>query len=537
MKYYLILIAVFIMQNVQANIVINEVLSNEPGTTRSLEWIELYNNSDSSLLLSDYTLVINSDTVFLPARFIEVKSYIIICKKLYSTSGEASFESYWGNGSNVWGDTEYEAQVAEPLEASFSLLNSSDTIYLEQEQNIVSSFGWDESGEDGVSWERKFVDSTLILQSKSNIHATPGYINSITLVQRDLAIESVSVRLENFTPIYTFTISNRGLTDISDGILSIYDSTQSVLLQALDLPIVLSDSMIFVETSFACNINHMYASCNALLITPQDVRRSNDSLIFTAVSQEYPPILISEFLANPQGDKQTEWIEIQNRSNEQIDLQNWFIGDALKENQIVSEQYIMSPNQYIVLTKSKDEFLFEYPQYNGVVIKLNSWASLNNDGDIIRLQDSYHVLADTYNYNLLYDENYTVCRDLQSDSYQWGRSSEPNGTPGYENILFQIDNSIKINLSSKYISPDGDGHEDNVVIDLDVLFSEKYTLKLYDVNGNIVKLFFDSKEYIPNQIVWDGLNDKNERLPIGIYVLYLSTEDGHSTKETIVIAR
>ena len=537
MKYYLILIAVFIVQNVQANIVINEVLSNEPGTTRSLEWIELYNNSDSSLLLSDYTLVINSDTIFLPARFIEAESYIIICKKLYSTSGEASFESYWGNGSNVWGDTEYESQKSEPIEALFSLLNSSDTIYLEQEQNIVSSFGWDESGEDGVSWERKFADSTLILQSKSNIHATPGYINSITLVQKDLAVESVSVILENLTPLYTFTISNRGLTDIDNGMLYIYDSANTALLQVLELPMVLSDSMTFVETSFECNSNHMYTSCNALLITPQDVRSSNDSLIFTAVSYEYPPILISEFLANPQGDKQTEWIEIHNRSNEQIDLQNWLIGDALRVNQICRQQIFIEPNQYVVLAKSQADFLNEYLQFDGIVLELDSWASLNNDGDIIRLQDNYHILAGKYNYNLLYDENYTVCRDLQSDSYQWGRSSEPNGTPGYENILFQIDNSIKINLSSKYISPDGDGYEDNVVIGLDVPLSDKYTLKLYDVSGNIVKLFYDNKQYIPNQTVWDGLDDKNERLPIGIYVLYLSTEEGESTKETIVIAR
>ncbi len=537
MKYYLFLLFLFLANQVHANLVINEVLSNEPGTSRSLEWIELYNNSDSSLLLSDYTLLINSDTIILPDSFIDAKSYIVICKKLYSTSGELSFESYWGNGSNVWGDTEYESQTAEPIVASFSLLNSSDTIYLKQQYNVVSSFGWAESGEDGVSWERKFADSTLILQSKSNMHATPGYINSITLVQRDLAVEFVSVEMKDFVPYYTFTLSNRGLTDISDGKLYIYDSSLSVVLQVLDLPIVLSDSMAFVETSFERNANQMYISCNALLVTPQDVRSSNDSLIFTAVSQEYPPIIISEFLANPHGDKQTEWIEINNRSNDQVDLQNWRIGDALKLNPIILEQYIMSPNQYIVLTKSKNDFLFEYPQFEETVIELDSWASLNNDVDNISLQDSYNILSDKYSYNLLYDNNYTVSRNLQSDSYQWGRSSEPNGTPGYENELFQIHNSMKINLSSKYISPDGDGYEDNVVISFDVPLSEKYTLKLYDVKGNIVKLFYDNEQYIPNQIVWDGLDDRNERLPIGIYIFYLSTEEGLSTKETIVIAR
>lgn len=539
MRYYLVLLFLIITQTANANLIINELLSNEPGQSTSLEWIELYNNSESPQQLADYTIVLNSKIILLPTQILEPHSYIIVCKNLFSADSEVSFESYWGNGSNVWGDSEYETTTSEPIEASFSLLNDSGTVLLMQHENIVSSFRWEEKGEDGISWERKFVDSAIIAQSKSTAQSTPGYLNSITLVQKDLAVESVSVVMENFIPLYTFTIANRGQTDIDDCVMHIYDSTLTTLLNSYSVSLVPSDSIQKVEIALELLSEQMYESLVAVVATPSDVRSSNDSLSFIAVSSSYPPILISEFLANPQGTNQTEWIEIYNRSLEDVDLQNWFIGDALNVYPMTLEPFFIAPNQYIVLTKSVNDFLIENSQFDGIAIELEKWAVLNNDVDKIRLVDVNDIEADNYSYSTLYDDNYTVSRELNSNLYQWGRTSEPNGTPGYKNDLFETHNreSVYINLSSKYISPDGDGFEDKVIIDIDVPQSSSYTLKLYDINGNIVKTFFSDRNYIPNQLEWDGLSDNNARLPIGIYILYLTTKEGISTKETIVIAR
>ena len=539
MKQLVVILIILFFQSAQANLMINEVLSNEPEGFTSLEWIELYNNSNTTQQLSEFTLVVDSNTIILPALLIEPDSYIIICKKLFSINNETSFESYWSNGSKVWGDTEYELTIVEPIVLSFSLLNDSGTIQLLQQGIVVSSFKWDEKSDDGTSWERKSTDSALIAQSKSFSKSTPGILNSITLVQKDLAIESVDVLVEDFIPVYTFTISNRGLTEINDGVLNIYDSTQSILVQSVSVPLIVSDSAIQLEISFQFSSIELYEPLVAIVETSQDFRSANDTLHFIAVSNQYPPIIISEFLANPQLGKTTEWIEIYNRSSQSVDLQDWYIGDALKLNQIISEPFILEPNNYVVLVKSEIDFLTEYPLFDELIIEPESWAILNNESDRIRLQDNFLITADTYYYTSLFDKNYPIAREIQNKTYQWGRASEQNGTPGYDNTLFETeaDNQVEIKLSSKYISPDGDGFEDRVVISLKVPLSESYTLKIYNLDGNLVKTIFSNKKLISNQITWDGFGDNNSQLPIGIYILYLSTKDGLHAKETIVIAR
>ncbi len=539
MKYLAIILALLFASSVHANLIVNELLANEPGGFTTLEWIELFNDSDSSLELSEYLLVVNSDTLLLPAVTVPANSYQLICRKLFAPIDESSFEAYWGDGSQVWGDSDFESKIREPIEISFSLPNDKGEVLLLQQENIVSTLNWETNSDDGFSWERKFVDSSLILQSKSQTNSTPGYINSVTLVEYDIAIEMVSVFIEGFKPFYRFQITNRGLGDINDGVLYISDSTTLVPMFSFQVPSIASDTTIEFEISFAVSSAGMYQPFIAIIESSTDLRSSNDSLFFTAVSQSYPPLIVSEFLANPQQEKETEWIEIQNRSSEIIDLQNWLIGDALKLNQIAVDSIYLAPNQYLVLTKSRDSFLFEYPLFGGTLIELASWAGLNNDSDKIRLQYNFGILADNYFYNSLYDSNYTVGRDIINETYTWGRSSEQYGTPGIENKLFNyhVDENVEIRLSSKYISPDGDGFEDNIIIAIDVPLSESYTLKLYDINGNVAKTFFEEREYVSNNIVWDGFGDNNARLRVGIYILYLTTDFGKSAKETIVIAR
>ncbi len=531
MKIKTLVIILLLSQSLSAKLIINEVLSNEPASSTTLEWIELYNDSNSSVQLSEYTLVVDTNTILLPALFIEPNSYIIICKRLFSIANEPSFESYWGNDSKIWGDTDYELAIVEPIEVSFSILkNDTGTIQLLQQGNLVSFFKWEEKSEDGTSWERKFPDSAIILQSESFSKSTAGFMNSITLEKRDLAIEFVDIILDNFVPIYTFTISNRGLTSIEDGVLLI-DQLQ------FELPYLMSDSSLIINVNLDTDQSSLYKQQTAIVYTMDDNRTSNDTLVFTTVSNQYPPLILSEFLANHDENRKIEWIEIYNRSDEEVDLVNWSVGDEIKAYPITIESFILLPNQYVVIVKSANDFIDEYPLFVGDFIVPLSGATLNNDNDAVRLVDNFNIMADILTYTDLYDDNYTMSRELFDIAYAWGRSSESKGTPGYENEIFQLSNVVDINLSSKYISPDGDGYEDNVTIEVVVTDSKNYTLKIYDVNGNMVISLYDEVAYISNSIEWDGRSDNDEKLPIGIYILYLSTDDGLSTKETIVIAR
>ena len=538
MKQIICIIYLFLSQSVAADLIINEVLSNEPGSFTSLEWIELYNDSDSSIDLSDYNLVISNDTIMFNSTIIQADEYFILCRKLYSQSTETSFESYWGNNSQTWGDSPFEQNLAEPIEVSFSLSNSQGVIQLLKQQMIISTFSWEQSGGDGFSWERKFVDSNYVAQSVSKSSSTPGFLNSISLLPLDISIDSVEIEMIDFVPYYKFKITNRSNSFIDNALLQIIDSTNAVV-HSMQLSSVLPDTNTQFETSFSFESNSYYQSFTAVVDLIGDMRVSNDSLQFQGVSSQYPPLILSEFLANPEGKDSSEWIEVYNRSSEIIDISEWQIGDAKSLTPMTPEPFYIYPNKYFIIVNDFDNFMEQNIFVSAIIIGNGNWGKLNNDGDIIRLADTLNIIADTYSYTNTYDGNYTIARNIPDNLSQWGRSAVSKGTPGHENDLFEYtqDGKIQMHLSSKYISPDNDGFEDNLTIELSVPKSESYTLKLYDINGQIVKTFVEDENLISQSIGWNGKGDNNKKLPVGIYILYLTTSDGNSSKETIVIAR
>ena len=54
-----------------------------------------------------------------------------------------------------------------------------------------------------------------------------------------------------------------------------------------------------------------------------------------------------------------------------------------------------------------------------------------------------------------------------------------------------------------------------------------------------VKTFYDKITTLMDEftINWNGLSDSGERLPIGIYILYVEGDGAVSKKKTLVIAR
>ena len=175
--------------SVFSTIIINEVMSNEPGSSTSLEWIELYNNSASQAFINTHTLVVGSDTVlFSPTLRLAPFEYYIICRKLIGDASSPGFETRWGDSSGFWGDTPFESSIQIPQAAAISLLNSGGTIRLyDAFPNLVSEFTWSSSGKDGTSWERTFVDASQREQSVDQQGCTAALVDSLALLANDLS--------------------------------------------------------------------------------------------------------------------------------------------------------------------------------------------------------------------------------------------------------------------------------------------------------------------------------------------------------------
>ena len=538
-KQILILIFICLATAAHAELQINEVLVNEPGGFTSLEWIELYNNSESYVNLVDYKIVYKEDTISLPDHFLAPDLYFILCKKLYAASSGTSFESYWGNNSGIWGDDPFEQQIAEPFEISITLSNQGGVLQLRKNGNELSYLFWPSAGDDGYSWERKNAAIITAVQSVSKNYSTPGYHNSISLSQRDLSIDSVFIHLDNNIPKYNFSITNRGVNSFLAGVVSLYDSSH-IYIESVYLPSLMSEETVIVEYEPKNMSQALYQFLYAVIdLSPPDDRAENDTISLMGVGASYPPLLITEFIANPEYLNWSEWIELYNRSDEIIDLADWQIGDESGLNLISGSSYLLEPGAYIVLVQSIYDYDMRFPGRDFPVIEPDSWAQLNNSSDVVRLVDPFGIEADRFEYYSVFSNNYTWSRKNQQPNSSWGRSSDKYGTPGKDNILFlESENSqLKLSVSSKYISPDNDGYQDEIEIVVEMPDASEYTIKIYNKFGRIVKTFYDNEPVISSYITWNGMSDDGERLPIGIYIIYAEAANFSHAKETIVIAR
>ncbi len=164
------------------NVFINEIMPDPEGSDSDYEWVEIYNKSELEVNISscyiDY-LPFPNNTIIKP------REYLVVAKDLLDKDNDnQSFETYWGDSSGVWGDSDNENYDA--VQINISLKNSDD--YLEFKcgdyVNIVSwknsisgqSISLTESGE--------WVYDSLVTPGRENI-------KSSSQMGRDILISEV----------------------------------------------------------------------------------------------------------------------------------------------------------------------------------------------------------------------------------------------------------------------------------------------------------------------------------------------------------
>ncbi|MBK7140596.1 MAG: lamin tail domain-containing protein [bacterium] len=528
--------------SLNAGVLVNEALVNEPGTSVTLEWIEIFNDSSEALELNRCVLVVDGTNISLNGYgFLPANSYMIFCRRLIGTAGSPGFETVWGDSSGLWGDTPEEAGLR-IAEETFSLPNNGGFIRLYLVSTLLSELTWSDIGGDGYSWERISASNDAGVNSVDPTGSTPGRTNSVSPVSLDLELDSV------------WTNSSIGGADISVAIFNRGDDTakvQSILLyrrQATDS----TDTQDTILTQaieplgpgrrdtlqFTLEESGIYAQIG-LRLSPDD-RTANNNAFIRVTGQAYPPLILSEFLPDPAIPLGSEWVELHNISDTTINLAGWKIGDELNLREIVPSSTPVFPGERLVIAQDSLEFRSFYDEFDGRIFEPSSWPSLNNGGDLIRLIDSFSLSADFYQYIEGFEGNYTFSRDQSEQPIgPWLRSAASGGTPGESNTVWTqpTGEHTTISVIPKIFSPDGDGFEDATTLHLTVVDASAYTLKIYDRTGNLVKTLLDSEPLTTGTIAWDGRSDAGNRLPIGIYICYFEAEGVESVKETVVIAR
>jgi hypothetical protein len=541
-------------------VVINEIMFAPVGDEP--EWVEIYNLNSQRINLKNWRIAdaLSDVPVARDDFFLEPLNYLVIAK-------DSSIFDFYNIPSKV-------------IISKFpSLNNDMDAVIIYDETGMMidSVFYFGNWGRSGFSIERvEFEEGSLDPLNWSipadSIRATPGRENSVKPLQYDLTISSIylsETSLKFGQPLeITVVVKNSGINVVSDFSIEIYldidfDSTLSE-----NDPLLASGGFKGSlekrdSTAIKLRIPELPSGYTQLIIYLKFSRdmRSMDNMALISLKVGYPEnaVVINEIMFEPLKGF-SEYIEIYNRSELDVNLNDWRIGDMRNFNIISDSNFILKPGEFLVI--SSDSSIFNYLDRSGdrdiKLVILNRDLGLNNNFDDVILSDPIGGIIDSVRYFSGWHSPIvpdTKGRSLErinpelpsNDGRSWSTSTDrTGGTPGRINSIFTELNSQpqepNISISPNPFSPDGDGFEDFCIISYTLPFDEALiSARIFDSSGRPVRTLANNEYSGKNgNLTWDGLGDDGRRLRIGIYIILFEarSDDGRrfQSKTVVVLA-
>ncbi|MFN3135926.1 MAG: lamin tail domain-containing protein, partial [Candidatus Kryptonium sp.] len=467
------------------------------------EWIELYNRTNEPINLKNWKVgdsqtlkTINVDFVINPADFIII------------TSKDTLPSIY------PWLDRNKILILSLP-----AFNNDEDAVrILDQYGNLIDSvyyfsiFG----GTGGFSLERVSPDqpSNSISNwgtSKSPFRATPLLKNSLTPKDKDLTITNIyhsKPTLKSHPIELNIAVKNIGRFSLENFTVKLINHENGELIgEKLYTGSLNPADSIFITFHFTPTEVKPYI-LSANVFHHEDEDTFNNALqIKLEVSHPEGSILISEIMFAPVGDE-PEWIEIYNASNDTINLKNWYVSDASTKATITRGDFLILPNEYIVL--SKDSTILNFYDIDSKIITL-SLPTLNNSDDAVAIYDQTGFKIDSLYYFRNWGKTgFSIERidftEPSVDSLNWSIPPDTiKATPGKENFSRRKNFDLRIRTIQVSNS-----------IDYDKTLNAKITVQnwgLNQVNSFSIKVYndinFDSTE-TENELI----SDQNYQIPL-----------------------
>lgn len=131
------------------------------------------------------------------------------------------------------------------------------------------------------------------------------------------------------------------------------------------------------------------------------------------------------------------------------------------------------------------------------------------------------------------------------DNWTSAATSAGYGTPGYQNSQFKRSgNAIAtVDIVPRTFSPDQDGVDDFALIRFKVEANGFVAnVRVFDANGRLVRHLVKNTTVVQEgSWRWDGLDDRNQRLPVGTYIIHTELFNLQGKKQAfknmVVLAR
>jgi hypothetical protein len=567
-KYSMVIIAVLMCCCATAqianrfDIVIAEVMA-DPSPAVNLpnnEWIELRNTSSTTFNLLGWRIGdATSQSGVMPSYTLKPDSAVIIC-----TSAAAAAMAVYGPTISV---------------TSFpSLDNTGDMIYLRSPQNIIIhavnyTDNWyrNELKKEG-GWSLEMIDSKNPCNGFSNWKASvdinggsPGKKNSVDGINTDTEapklLRGYAADSGNIVLIF-----DEPLDSAKTAIANRYTINEGIAVpQSVSLLPPLFDR-VYLKLNNALSRNKIYTvsvsavtDCAGNQVTANSVARVGLSEV--AGQQD---IVINEVLFNPKSNG-TDYVEIYNRSKKIIDLKQTYIanrnsmGVISTIKQLNPDNYLLFPEDFMVITEDPAIIKRDFITTNmDAFVTVAAMPSFNDDkGDVIILNAQGNI-TDELQYDekwhfKLIDNNEGVALERidynaitqQADNWHSAATNVNYGTPTYKNSQYKINDGLQgdISITPEIVSPDNDGMDDFATINYHFPATGYVaSITIFDAAGRPVRyLQRNALCGINGNYRWDGLGEKDQRLPAGIYIVYTEVFNLQGKKKqfknTIVLAR
>ncbi len=400
------------------------------------EFVELYNKSSKTIDLTGWQLSDGTSNGSLGNYIISPFSYVI----LTSTTNVGLFSG------NVIGVTNFP-----------SLNNTGDNLTLKNTSGALidtvaySSAWYNDAIKAAGGWTLELISPNPACVSALNWGAsidtsggTPNLQNSIFSTAPDITPPTIdsydAVASDTILLCFNEAMNPAFLTNIANYNLSPTLSITSATLSGTEdkcVQLVLGAAM-NQGVSYTLTISNVKDCSGNVISAPINLTFS------TSLPVAYKDVIINEIFADPSpiiGLPNAEYIELYNKSAQNINLNGWHISDGSSAGSIGN--FVLNAGDYVTLTGTSNVALF-----SGNVIGVVSFPSLNNGGDNLGLRSAEAMLIDSVNYLLSWYNDAVKSgggwslelknpTSICASSSNWTASNDASGgTPSLQNSVF-----------------------------------------------------------------------------------------------------
>jgi len=531
---------------------INEIMYAPPPSQP--EWIEIFNPQPTALSLADWVLQDESNT----------RATV----KNKATIPPLSYRVLAANPS-VAAVFKIADSLVIALDNFPTLNNSGDVLLLRDFSGaVIDSAAYQPNwGAPGISAEKIWFERENVTAnwqpSQDARGGTPAALNSVSPREVDLA--ATRLRFEPAKPRagenveLLATVRNSGRRNVERVTVAFaHDRNQDNEIQSgEEIGSVAVTQSISPEDSIIVRQIWPQPSSGrqrvlVVISAPLDAETGNNrTSALLPVGYSSRSVVINEIYYAPRSGE-VEWVEFYNRSNQAVDLSTWRWRDADADsfNMLPDSTAILAPGAFALFAAGRNIANAE-PSANVIVPK--NWLTLNNDRETLVLADFHGHAQDSLSFSQHWGGDTGLSLErinpnlTSNDSSNWSSSVATTGsTPGKRNSIFTefVPSQATIAVSPQPFSPDGDGHDDFVMIQFQVpATTATAQVKIFDVRGRLVhQLLNNTPVGATHEVLWNGRDETRRLLPMGIYIVYLQAIQASGgvlveARTTLVLAR